>query len=39
MKDNEAIVPTVLRHCSAVQGIYLFGSRASGDNRPDSDTD
>ena len=39
MKENEAIVRTVLHHYPAVQGIYLFGSRASGDDRPDSDMD
>lgn len=39
MKTDEVIVTTVLHHYPAVQGIYLFGSRATGDDRPGSDVD
>lgn len=33
------IVETILTHYPEVQGIYLFGSYATGEERPDSDMD
>ncbi len=33
------IIDTILAHYPAAQGIYLFGSYATGDERPDSDMD
>ncbi|MFH1115421.1 MAG: nucleotidyltransferase domain-containing protein [Pseudomonadota bacterium] len=33
------IVETILAHYPEVQGIYLFGSYATGEERPDSDMD
>jgi predicted nucleotidyltransferase len=36
----EGIIIDTIRHCyPAVQGIYLFGSYAVGEERPDSDLD
>jgi len=41
MPENiEGIIINTIRHCyPAVQGIYLFGSYALGEERPDSDLD
>ena len=38
-KDIERIIRICRRHYPDVQGIYLFGSYAAGDARPDSDVD
>lgn len=38
-QDIDQIIRTCLRHYPALQGIYLFGSHATGDDRPDSDVD
>jgi uncharacterized protein len=33
------IIDAILSHYPATQGIYLFGSYATGEERPDSDMD
>lgn len=38
-KDIERIIRICRSHYPDVQGIYLFGSYAAGDARPDSDVD
>jgi predicted nucleotidyltransferase len=39
MSEEEAIVRIILKHFPDVQGIYLFGTYATADERPDSDVD
>jgi predicted nucleotidyltransferase len=39
MADLSPIINTILAHHPTVQGIYLFGSYATADQRPDSDAD
>lgn len=36
---RELIIPKTLAHYPATQGIYLFGSYGTADERPDSDVD
>ncbi len=37
--ESKIIIPTILKHYPEVQAIYLFGSRAMGNEWPDSDVD
>ena len=39
MTDERIIIETILEHHSDAQAVYLFGSRANGEERPDSDID